>query len=57
MNTCNFIGIRMKKADWKRVPPYFRKAYPDAVTVFEHFKGTCYRLIAARVSAGEVSLI
>jgi len=25
MNTCNFTGIRMKKADWKAVPAYFRK--------------------------------
>ena len=33
------------------------QAFPDGATVFEHAKGACYKLIAARVNAGELSLI
>ncbi len=25
MNDCNFTGVRIKKADWKRMPGTFRK--------------------------------
>jgi len=43
-----------QEAEAKRVSG---QACPDGAAVFEHAKGTCYKLIAARVSAGEMSLI
>jgi hypothetical protein len=29
MNDANFTGIRMKKADWNRLPAVFRKVEPN----------------------------
>lgn len=50
-----------RRAFWCRQHAVVKRAtglpFPDPSLVFERAKNTCYRLVAARVKAGELSLI